>query len=146
MGITIGLTVFLFIATVLLTVFSYFSYRRAIHPKIVFMMAGIRFRLGTDQDGADENSLICVDNPNVKIVHIVDKFYLMFGMNRVCFLASSSPSAVPDNSQDILEKVVEAKNNKEVVWTGGGSAPWVSFPTTEIPKNIWDIFRTFPVG
>jgi hypothetical protein len=107
-------------------------------------MAGIKFRLGTDQDGADQKSLICVDNPNVKIIYMVDKFYLMFGTNKVCFLTSSTVS-VPNNSQDILEKVVEAKINKEF-WTGGGSAQWVSFPTTDFPKTFWDIFRTFPVG
>jgi hypothetical protein len=144
MGITIGLTVILLITTVLLSILAYFSCRRVIHPKIVFMMAGIKFRLGTDQDGADQKSLICVDNPNVKIKHMVDKFYLLFGTNKVCFLSSSN-GAVPDNSQDILEKVVQAQVNNEF-WTGGGSAQWVSFPKTDFPKNIWDIFRTFPVG
>jgi hypothetical protein len=143
MGVTIGLTVFLLIAVTLLSVFSYFSYIRAIPPKVVFMMAGIRFRLGTDKDADDAQSLICVDNSNVKIMYVDNRYHLLFGNNKVCSMISDL--LPPNTSSDALTKLTEAKANAWK-WEGGGSTEWVPFPTTTFPSTFWDVFRTFPVA
>jgi hypothetical protein len=87
-----------------------------------------------------------VDNSNVKIMYMDDRYHLLFGTNKVCSLMSDlSP---PDTSSDTLTKLADAKANAlvEWKWKGGGSMEWDPFPTTAHPSKLWDLFRAFPVA
>jgi hypothetical protein len=77
----------------------------------VFTFAGIRFRLTKSTDGAPQNSLISVDNPNIRITVSVYQYgaqcALNFNGRIVC--QENQLRARPSTTEDMLAYMVDAK-------------------------------------